>query len=132
MAAKTLALQDVDLLIDECRDCLFPTTKIDQEPVLELTGLEVLAFIGAKVAIPIVVSFVSRSLYDKYKDINSKKDLTDAKSALNGQSALNPPPVKRDEVTKVIVAKLLGEGFSEEHAQSAAKAAYDVIEYAAR
>jgi hypothetical protein len=49
---------------------------------LKLTGLEIVGFLAVKVLIPIVCAFVKDVLYQKYKDLNTKKAAAEAKEQL--------------------------------------------------
>jgi hypothetical protein len=87
---------------------------------LELTGVEILAFIAVKVAIPIACGLASRILYDKYKRIGSRSE---AESASQELQRVALAPQDRVEVSTLItdaVAALQEEGLSEQQAMNIA------------
>jgi hypothetical protein len=65
------------------------------DEALKLTGLEVLAFIGLKIALPILTSFAKDAIYNKYKAIKTKKEAEAAKVELLGPS-IRPSKVAKE------------------------------------
>lgn len=88
---------------------------------LKLTGLEVLAFIAVKVALPMATGMMGRALYDKVKPIKKQSDADAIRVVL-----LAPPPKGADPVDEATlvadaVARLREEGIDEEQARKIAK-----------
>jgi hypothetical protein len=102
-------------------------TRDADSAALPLMGLEVLAFIGAKIAVPILVSFVSRDLYDRYQKIANKTQLLEAENAIQNQPILNKPVAPKSMVVQRAAEQLHEEGLSEARAAKHANAAYEEI-----
>jgi hypothetical protein len=84
---------------------------------LKLTGLEILAFIGAKVAIPIITGLISRALYEKYKDAATNSKLEAARQEiLARQPGEALDPVDEKTIKEDISASLVSEGIPREQA----------------
>lgn len=76
---------------------------------LKLTGLEVLAFLGLKIVIPICCGMVSRVLFDKYKDLQTTKKAELAMQELMDQSDASDP-VSDEEILSHTIERLMDEG----------------------
>jgi hypothetical protein len=79
---------------------------------LKLTGLEILAFIAVKVAIPIVCSFVSRELWERYERIRTHSQAQEARSELAQVQISASPGIDEDIVLAAVVESLVAEGVS--------------------
>lgn len=98
-----------DLFVD-------PASSRDGE-ALQITGLEILAFIAAKIALPALVAFSSRALYDKWRKPLTRADLDALRKELVGKSLSREPAVPRAELIADAIAKLVAEGLDEEKAR---------------
>lgn len=83
--------------------------------VLNLTGLEFLAFLGAKIALPIACGFVSRFLYEKYRDLK-KPSIEVARKELANADLDRRDPVLEEFLRRDQMGILVAEGISEEQA----------------
>jgi hypothetical protein len=85
------------------------------EDRLRLTGIEVLGFIAVKVVIPIACGFVSRLLYEKYKDIQTGSQAERARKELLTADA---GEVMNEQAMKVeLVEMLTKEGLGRDKAE---------------
>lgn len=92
---------------------------------LEITGLEILLFLSAKVALPILTGFIGRALYDKWgKPVKpvTREDLEGLRKELARSTAANAPFVNEEEMLHDAVGKLVAEGLTEQRAQAIAEA----------
>lgn len=83
---------------------------------LNLTGLEFLAFLGAKVALPIACGFVSRLLYDKYTDLKKSK-VDAARKELAAMPLDRREPVEESRILADQTRVLVDEGIPEAEAK---------------
>jgi hypothetical protein len=90
------------------------TTRTGDE--LRLTGLEVLGFLAAKVVVPIVCSFVSRELYERYKNLQTRAQEKEARAELSSKTLMSSQ-VDPDLIRSDLVAELVGEGVDESRAR---------------
>jgi hypothetical protein len=93
------------------------------DPGLKLAPLAVLAFLGVKVALPIVCSFVSRELWEQYNRIRTRAQAEKARDEL---AAIADAHADSDEESVVgpVVESLRDEGVSAEVADRVVRQAY--------
>lgn len=99
----------------------------DRTGALGLTGLEVLAFMAAKVVVPIVCSFISSVLFNKYKGAETKRELAEAKAEIAKHEGPLTPQVDRAVVIDSLVAGLVREGVPHEVAAGVVERTLDDI-----
>jgi hypothetical protein len=99
----------------------------DRTGALGLTGIEVLVFLAAKVVVPIVCSFISSVLFNKYKDADTKRELAKARAEIAKHEGPLTPQVDRAVVIDSIVAGLLREGVPREVAAGVVERTLDDI-----
>jgi hypothetical protein len=99
----------------------------DRTGSLGLTGVEVLIFLAAKVVVPIVCSFISSVLFNKYKDAETKRELATARTEIAKHEGPLTPQVDRAVVIDSIVAGLLREGVPREVATGVVERTLDDI-----
>ena len=80
-----------------------------------LTGLELMGFLALKVVLPIACGLVSRSIYDLYKHMQTKKQAAEAEKELLAKNA-PADPVDEATIQKDISEMLVREGLSESKA----------------
>ncbi|HKS26429.1 MAG TPA: hypothetical protein VJS44_01355 [Pyrinomonadaceae bacterium] len=83
---------------------------------LKLTGLEILAFIGAKIVVPIITGFISRAIYEKYKDAHTASKLEEARREILA-SQPGQDPVDEQTIKEDISAILVREGIPQAQAE---------------
>lgn len=77
---------------------------------LNLPGAEIVViFLAGKVVLPIICGMISRVLYDKFKNIQTKSDADAARKAIAQASAQNEP-VDRATIQKEVTKSLADEG----------------------
>jgi hypothetical protein len=99
----------------------------DRTGALGLTGIEVLVFLAAKIVVPIVCSFISSALFNKYKNAETKRELAKAKAEIAKHEGPLTPQVDRAAVIDSIVAGLLREGVPREVAAGVVERTLDDI-----
>lgn len=99
----------------------------DRTGALGLTGAEVLIFLAGKVVVPIVCSFISSVLFNKYKDAETKRELAAAKAEIAKHEGPLTPQVDRAVVIDSIVAGLMREGVPREVAAGVVERTLDDI-----
>lgn len=99
----------------------------DRTGSLGLTGIEVLVFMAAKIVVPIVCSFISSVLFNKYKNSETKRELAEAKAEIAKHEGPLTPQVDRAVVIDSIVAGLVREGVPQEVAASVVERTLDDI-----
>ena len=99
-----------------------------EDEALKLTGLEVLAFIGLKIALPILTSFAKDAIYNKYKTIKTKKEAEAAKVELLAHQDPLAPKVAKEIVVADMTKVLTHEGFSEQKAKLIVEHTYKSVE----
>lgn len=95
------------------------------EEALEITGLEILMFASAKVALPILTGFVGRALYDKWKNAPkpaTKADLETLRKDLLNAAIASEPVVDEEIILSDAACALAADGVAEERAREIAKA----------
>jgi hypothetical protein len=97
----------------------FPSQQKEEER-LKLTGLEILAFVGVKIALPIFCGLVSRVLYDAYKDFQTRSKAENALRELLEKQGLDSEVVSDNEILKDAMTRLVDEGVDEEKAKEIA------------
>ena len=95
---------------------------------LEITGHEVLVFLGVKIALPILCSFAKDALYNKYKQIKTKKDAESAKAELLAHTEPLMAKVKKETVVTELTRVLTPEGIPEEKAKRIVEHCYNEVE----
>jgi hypothetical protein len=80
-----------------------------------LTGLEIVGFMALKVVLPIACGLVSRSLYDLYKNMQTKKTAAKAKTELLVKHEVTDP-VDDATMQQDLSAMLVREGIPESSA----------------
>jgi len=92
---------------------------------LPLLGLAVVAaWIAAKVVVPMVCAFVSRLLYDKYKEISRPSQVAQAVADLESQADDTTIPVDEAEVITNAINSMIAEGVAAETAHAVAESTY--------
>lgn len=99
----------------------------DRTGALGLTGIEVLIFLAAKIVVPIVCSFISSVLFNKYKNAETKRELATARAEIAKHEGPLTPQVERAAVIDSIVAGLLREGVPREVATGVVERTLDDI-----
>ena len=99
----------------------------DRTGSLGLTGIEVLVFMAAKIVVPIVCSFISSVLFNKYKNAETKRELAEARAAITKHEGALTPQVDRAVVIDSIVAGLVREGVPKEVAASVVERTLDDV-----
>jgi hypothetical protein len=95
------------------------------EEALEITGLEILMFVSAKVALPILTGFVGRALYDKWKNPVkpvTKEDLDGLRKELLNAAIASEPVVDEETILIDAARVLAAEGVADKRAREIAKA----------
>jgi hypothetical protein len=100
----------------------------ESDEALKLTGLEVLAFIGLKIALPILTSFAKDAIYNRYKAIKTKKEAEAAKVELLAHQDPLAPKVAKEIVVADMTKVLTHEGFSEQKAKLIVEHTYKSVE----
>ena len=100
----------------------------ERKEELEITGLEVLVFLGVKIALPILCSFAKDALYNKYKQIKTKKYAESAKSELLAHTEPLMAKVKKETVVTELTRVLTPEGIPEEKAKRIVEHCYNEVE----
>lgn len=90
---------------------------------LKVVEAALLAFLGVKVVLPIVTSFVGRELWERYNRIRTRAQAEKAREELAGRP-LAKSEIEPAEVMAPIIASLLEEGLSEEDAARIAASTY--------
>lgn len=90
---------------------------------LKAVDLAILAFLGVKVVLPIVCSFVGRELWERYDRIRSRSQAEEAREKLAGRP-LGKATVEPAEVLGPIIESLLEEGVPAEKAARIAESTY--------
>jgi hypothetical protein len=98
-----------------------------QDHGLKVADLAILAFLGAKVAVPIVCSFVSRELWERYNRIRTRAQAKQAQADLAGKS-LGEAQAEKESVIDAVVDILREEGISEAAAEDLALQAYTRVQ----
>jgi hypothetical protein len=95
------------------------------DETLEITGVEILLFVSAKVALPIVTGWVSRAVYDKWnkpaKPI-TREDLDALREELLKSPVVSEPLITEEEMLNDAVATLVSEGVARDRALEIARA----------
>lgn len=129
MLANTISKEFLD---EQERAVVDELLELYQNPAderhLKLTGLEVFAFLGSKVVIPIITGFVGRILYDKYDDIRTRKMAKEAREDLLKAGLSSGEPVDRTIIEEEVVNYLVQEGIPQEHAKRVVSNAIKRIE----
>jgi hypothetical protein len=99
----------------------------EEGEALELTGVEVLVFLGLKVAIPVVTGFVSRELWEQYNRIRTRNQADDAQAALANAPSPREPQVDEAEVVRAAAQNLADEGVPSDVADRVARKAYERV-----
>ena len=85
---------------------------------LKITGLEpIILFLATKVVVPIVSGFVSRALYNQYKDIQTESKAREAKKRLVTTVVKSGEEVDEKVMQVELAAILTQEGIPEELAR---------------
>jgi hypothetical protein len=118
---------DVTQMLAEQEDAAQQDLKValdtGEDSGLKLAPLAVLAFLGAKVALPIVCSFVSRELWERYNRIRTHAQASEARAELAATATGQANP-DEDSVVGPVVESLLEEGVSAEVADRVVRQAY--------
>jgi hypothetical protein len=93
---------------------------------LPAAEVALLAFLGAKVVLPIVTSFAGREIWERFNRIRSRKQAEKAREELAGRP-LTKSEIAPAEVMAPIIASLLEEGIPEEKAAQIATSTYGRI-----
>jgi hypothetical protein len=93
------------------------------EGQLELTGAEVLGFLALKVAVPVVASFISRELWERYNRMRTRAQARRAEEELK-DAAVVEPAVAEADVVRAVADSLRDEGVPGEVAERVAERAY--------
>lgn len=116
MAGTILTADELDFQIEEATsDLRGVILKPSSGNVLNLAGLAFFTFLGAKVVLPIACGFVSRVLYDKYKNL-TKSGVEAARADLGAPSSGPYDPVELDVIRGDITASLVAEGIPQDKA----------------
>jgi hypothetical protein len=99
----------------------------DDDVGLQITGVEVLAFLAAQAVIPIITNFVSAELHDRYGSVRNRKDAESARNALRDAVPSGRPARDPEEVRRHVVVVLVGEGLAPEVAEAAARRAHEAV-----
>jgi hypothetical protein len=118
MKIKKIALMDIQEEEQKTQLLLRDLNERNQNSErLKLTGLEIIGFLGAKLVIPIVSGFISRILYDKYKDMQTNSQAEEArKEILINQGVENKDIVDEGIMIQELSKRLVDEGYSQENA----------------
>jgi hypothetical protein len=118
MKIKKIALMDIQEEEQKTQLLLRDLNEQNQNSErLKLTGLEIIGFLGAKLVIPIVSGFISRILYDKYKDMQTNSQAEEArKELLINQGVENKDLVDEETMIRELSERLVAEGYSQEDA----------------
>jgi hypothetical protein len=95
----------------------------DRGDELQLTGAEVLGFLAVKVVVPVVASFVSRELWERYNRMRTRSKAKEAEAELKGMVPA-VPAVDEPDVVSAIVDSLRDEGVPGDVAERVALDAY--------
>ena len=95
---------------------------------LRLTGLEVLVFIGGKIVVPILCSFVKDALYQKYKNLKTNNQVAEAKKELLASPGPFTLQVDRDTLIRDVSQSLSAEGVPAELAQRTVQHTLNYVE----
>ena len=98
-----------------------------QDAGLKVADLAILAFLGAKVAVPIVCSFVSRELWERYNRIRTRDQAKQARADLAGK-ALSEAHTEKETVIDTVVEILREEGIPKGAAEEIALQAYTRVQ----
>jgi hypothetical protein len=94
---------------------------------LKLPGAEVVAlFLAGKVVLPIICGMISRVLYDKFKNIQTKSDADAARKAIV-QAPAQDKPVDRGTIQTEVTKSLVDEGLPPAAAEKIVKETIDDI-----
>jgi hypothetical protein len=97
-----------------------------------LPGAEVvLTFIAIQILVPVISSFISDVLFDKFKKITTRSEAAQAREVLNGHTLQPQPVVPAEKVTEEVKASLIAEGLSDQAAEKAIKSALERVGKAA-
>jgi hypothetical protein len=88
-----------------------------------LTGLEIMGFMALKVVLPIACGLVSRSLYELYKNLQTKKKAAEAKAAVLAKQDISADPVDVTTMQQDLSAMLVREGIPESRASEIVRGA---------
>jgi hypothetical protein len=88
-----------------------------EDQSLQLTGAEVMAFVGAQVVIPILVGFIDKALFEKYGRIRTRKLAQEAREELLKTYQLGGDPVDQTQIENEVIESLVEEGIPLEHAK---------------
>jgi hypothetical protein len=94
---------------------------------LELTGVEVLIFLGLKVAIPVVTGFVSRELWERYNRVRTRKQAEEAQTALANAPSPRELQVDESEIVRAAAQNLVDEGIPTDIADRVARKAFERV-----
>lgn len=108
--------QDIEYMLDD-----------SQNYGLKVADLAILAFLGAKVAVPIVCSFVSRELWERYNRIRTRDLAKQARADLAGK-ALRKANIDQETVVDTVVEVLCEEGIPKAAAEELALQAYTRVQ----
>jgi len=118
--AAQLVQQEEETTSRELTDMLEPGERAEGLKAVELA---LLAFLGVKVVVPIVCSFVGRELWERYDRIRSRSQAREAREELADQ-ALSKATVEPAKVLAPIIESLLEEGVPAEQAARIAENTY--------
>lgn len=93
---------------------------------LNLTGIEVISFLAAKMLVPIVAAFVKDVLYEKYKNLRTRGAAEEAKQQLLKSAGPFKLQIDRSTIIREMSESLCEEGVPASVAQ---KAAEDTLKY---
>jgi hypothetical protein len=93
------------------------------DPGLKLAPLVVVAFLGVKVALPIVCSFASREVWERYNHIRTRSQAEKARGEL-AVVATSQTNLDEESVVGPVVDSLREEGVSPEVADRVVRQAY--------
>ena len=103
-------------------------TASDSTRGLKLTGLEVLGFLAAKVFVPILCAYVKDVLYDKYKNLKTKKEAAEAKQQLLQSAGPFKLQIDPDILIRDLAQSLTAEGVPAELASKTVQHALSYVE----
>jgi len=110
-----------DFLDEQEKAVINDLLELYQDPAdekhLKLTGLEIFAFLGSKVVLPIITGFIGRILYDKYSDIRTRKMAQEAREDLLRKELPAGEPIDRMTMESEVIESLIQEGIPQEHAK---------------
>jgi hypothetical protein len=95
---------------------------------LKIGIAEVAMFLAAKIVVPVIASYVSRALYERFGYMRSRSDVNKAVAALQGSSVSSSPAVDRESVVKAVVDSLVDdEGLRREDAEELVAKVYERV-----